>query len=391
MHASQPPVPESVFPDDGGEEFVGEVKQIRFSIKGRGASFSPHIRFDAIAREAVDDGWNASDEDEFATARPLTEVSIETAKSIITRNNSPDLAFSQSINPYRGCEHGCIYCFARPSHAYLGLSPGLDFETKLIAKTNAAELLRKELSAPRYVCELIALGTNTDPYQPIDREHKITREVIQVLAECNHPLGIVTKSALVERDIDLLAPMAEKGLVQVFMSITTLDHDLARKLDPRASAPARRLQCIERLVAAGIPVGVLSSPIIPVITDQGMEAVLAAARQAGATRAGYSVLRLPREVNDLFQDWLQRHFPQRAEHVMSQIRQMRGGQDNESQFGLRMKGEGIFAQLIRDRFRVACRKLGFDLSRRNQLDVSQFQPPQRPPAERPATPQLDLF
>lgn len=391
MRTSSPSQADNGFADyEGGEEFVGEIKPIRFSIKGRGASYSPDVRFDSIARVEVDDGWDTSvaDSDEFTAGKLRTEVSFETAKSIISRNQSPDLPFSQSINPYRGCEHGCIYCFARPTHAYLGMSPGLDFETKLIAKTNAAELLRKELAARRYVCELIALGTNTDPYQPIDRELKITREIIQVLAETNHPLGIVTKSALVERDIDLLAPMAEKGLVQVFISVTTLDHHLARKLDPRANAPTRRLQCIERLAAAGIPVGVLSSPIIPVITDQGMESVLAAARAAGATRAGYSILRLPYEVNDLFQDWLQRHFPLRAEHVMSQVRQVRGGRENSSQFGTRMRGEGIFAQMIRDRFRVACNRLGFNLTKRNQLDTAQFRPPSPPKGD---TPQLDLF
>jgi DNA repair photolyase len=392
VHPALPPIQRSSSAEDGVESVV-EIKSIRISIKGRGTAHSPQGRFETVGREAIDDGWPDADEIDAdgAPARPRTEVAIETAKSIISRNQSPDLPFSQSINPYRGCEHGCIYCFARPTHAYLGLSPGLDFETKLIAKTNAAELLRKELAAPRYKCSLIAMGTNTDPYQPIERKYGITRQIIEVLAECNHPLGIVTKSALIERDIDLLAPMAAKGLVQVFFSVTSLDNDVARRLDPRANAPARRLQAISALAAAGIPVGVLASPVIPLITDMEFEAVLQASREAGATRAGYSVLRLPHEVNGLFQDWLQRHYPLRAEHVMSQLRQMRGGRDNDPNFGSRMKGEGIFAELIRRRFDVACRKLGFDLSKRNQIDTSHFRPPASAPVAKKSTPQLDLF
>jgi DNA repair photolyase len=391
-HSPLPPIERSSSAEDGVESVV-EIKPIRVSIKGRGTAHRPQGRFETVDREAIDDGWPDVDEIDAdgAPAKLRTEVAIETAKTIISRNQSPDLPFSQSINPYRGCEHGCIYCFARPTHAYLGMSPGLDFETKLIAKTNAAELLRKELAAPRYKCGLIAMGTNTDPYQPIERKYGITRQIIEVLAECNHPLGIVTKGALIERDIDLLAPMAAKGLVQVFFSVTSLDHDVARRLDPRASAPARRLQAISTLAAVGIPVGVLASPVIPLITDTGFEAVLRASREAGATRAGYSVLRLPHEVNGLFQDWLQRHYPLRAEHVMSQLRQMRGGRDNDPKFGSRIKGEGIFAELIRKRFDVACRKLGFDLSKRNQLDTSQFVPPATVPAPKKITPQLDLF
>jgi DNA repair photolyase len=389
MPAAPPPLPpiqRSSGAEDGVEGVV-EVKPIRISIKGRGTAHSPQGRFEVIGREVVDDGWqDTADED--APPKLRTEVAFETAKSIISRNQSPDLPFSQSINPYRGCEHGCIYCFARPSHAYLGLSPGLDFETKLFAKPNAAELLKKELAARSYVCDLIAMGTNTDPYQPIERKYKITRSIIEVLAECNHPLGIVTKGALVERDIDLLAPMAAKGLVQVFISITSLDHDIARKLDPRASAPARRLLAVRRLVDAGIPVGVLASPVIPLLTDTGFEAVLEASREAGATRAGYSLLRLPHEVSGLFQDWLQRHYPLRAGHVMSQLRQMSGGRDNDPNFGSRMRGQGIYAELIRKRFDVACRRLAFDLSKRNQLDTSQFRPPQR---DKSNDPQLDLF
>jgi DNA repair photolyase len=364
---------------------AGEAHPLPVSIKGRGAAGRPQGRFETLAREPADDGWGSSaDEDD--AAKPRTEVTIEIAKSIISRNQSPDIPFSQSINPYRGCEHGCIYCYARPTHAYLGLSPGLDFETRLFAKPNAAEQLRKELAARNYRCELIALGTNTDPYQPIERELRITRGVIEVLAECDHPLGIVTKSALVERDIDLLAPMAEKGLAEVFISIATLDHQLARRLEPRASSPARRLQAIRRLAEAGIPVGVFTSPVIPMVTDKDLEAVLEAAKDAGATNASYTIVRLPNEVSGLFREWLQRHFPLRAEHVMSQIRQMRGGKDNDPQFGTRMTGQGIFAELVRKRFKLACHRLGFDLAERHQLDTAQFRPPRLADG-----PQLDLF
>jgi DNA repair photolyase len=381
---SAPPLTRSKSAEDGVEIEV-ESKPIHFSIKGRGSAFSPQGRFEVVEREAVDDGWESNDDED--SPRLRTEVAMEIAKSIISRNSSPDLAFSQSINPYRGCE-GCIYCFARPSHAYLGLSPGLDFETKLFAKPNAAELLTKELAARSYVCELIAMGTNTDPYQPIERKYKITRSIIEVLAGCNHPLGIVTKSALIERDIDLLAPMAEKGLVQVFISITSLDREIARRLDPRASAPTRRLQAVRRLADAGIPVGILAAPVIPLLTDAGLEAVLEASREAGAARAGYSLLRLPYEVNQLFQDWLQRHYPLRAKHVMSTLRQMRGGRDNDPNFGSRMRGEGIYAELIRKRFAAATRRLGYDLSKRNQLDTSQFRPPVYKAKD---DPQFDLF
>jgi DNA repair photolyase len=382
---------------DAGDdvEGVAEIKPVRVSIKGRGTAINPQVRFETIGREAVDDGWSQAIEydDEFAEGKLRTEVIFETAKSIITRNQSPDIAFSQSINPYRGCEHGCIYCYARPTHAYLGMSPGLDFETKIIAKTNAPELLRRELSAPSYRCELIAMGTNTDAYQPVERELRITRGIIEILAECNHPLGIVTKSATIERDIDLLAPMAEKGLVQVFMSIATLDHEITRTLEPRTSAPMRRIKAIENLTQAGIEVGVLTSPMIPHITDKDMESVLETARAAGATRASYTILRLPNEVAGLFKDWLARHYPMRAEHVMSTVRQLRGGRVNDPNFGSRMRGEGIFAELLRKRFQIAARKHGYDLSKRNQLDTSKFRAPAHPPAGKPPanTPQLDLF
>ena len=299
--------------------------------KGRGAALNPEGRFEHIAREAIDDGWNTARDEELPALK--TQVTIERAKSIISRNNSPDIPFTQSINPYRGCEHGCIYCYARPSHAYLNLSPGVDFETRLFAKTNAAELLRAELAKPGYKCELIALGANTDPYQPIEREYRITRGILEVLAECEHPVGIVTKNAMVERDIDILAPMAEKSLVNVYVSINNLDHDLARRLEPRCSAPTRRLEAIRRLAAAGIPVGVLVAPVIPFLTDHQIEPVLEAAYEAGARSAGYVLMRLPYELKDLFKNWLELHYPLKAKHVMSRVHQMRGGRDNDPNFG----------------------------------------------------------
>jgi DNA repair photolyase len=325
------------------------------SIKGRGALSSPDNRFSAESREAFDDGWTEQE------AVPLrTHVAAERCRTIISRNDSPDIPFRQSINPYRGCEHGCIYCYARPSHAYLDLSPGLDFETRLIAKINAAEQLRIELAKPGYRCDPIALGSNTDPYQPVEREWRITRDILEVLAECDHPLTIVTKSSLVERDIDLLAPMAEKNLVSVYVSITTLDRELARRMDPRAAAPQRRLETIERLAAAKIPAGVLTAPIIPALNDPEMESILQAAHLHGAREAGYVMLRLPHEVNDLFQQWLAVHYPLRAEHVMSLVRQSRGGRENDPSFGARMRGTGVFAEIVAKRFQVACRRLGLN-------------------------------
>jgi DNA repair photolyase len=286
--------------------------------------------------------------------------------------------FSQSINPYRGCEHGCIYCYARPSHAYLNLSPGVDFETKLFAKVNAADLLRSELSKPGYRCELIALGANTDPYQPIEREYRITRSVLEVLAECEHPVGIVTKNAMIERDIDILAPMAQKNLVNVYISVNNLDHELARRLEPRCTAPARRLKAIERLAAAGIPVGVLVAPVIPFLTDHEIEPVLEAAHAAGADSAGYVLMRLPYELKDLFRDWLEVHYPLKAKHVMSRVHQMRGGRDNDPDFGSRMTGNGEFATLLRKRFDIACKRFGFDTGKRHRSPITtRFKPPPR--------------
>ncbi len=347
-------------------------------IKGRGAGSNREGRFEAIAKTIEDDGWHR---DEAPRARPPTEVTLERARSIISRNESPDVPFSQSINPYRGCEHGCVYCFARPSHAYLNLSPGLDFETKLFAKANAAERLREELARRGYVCSPINLGANTDPYQPIERDRRITREVIEVLAEHRHPLTIVTKNALVERDIDLLAPMARDRLVQVFLSVTSLDNRLASTLEPRASAPHRRLQAIANLNAAGVPCGVLVAPIIPAVTDAWLEQILERAAEGGARHAGYTLMRLPHELKDLFREWLELHVPERAEHVMSLIRQMRGGRDNDPDYGSRMRGEGVFADLLRQRFRLACRRHGVSFTRDIDLDCALFTPPHRQTAQ----------
>ena len=324
-------------------------------IKGRGATSNLEGRFESWARGRADDAEPA--------ARFPTQVTIERSKSIISRNQSPDIPFDYSINPYRGCEHGCVYCYARPSHAYLGWSPGLDFETRLVAKPDAARLLREELAAPGYECRPIALGANTDPYQPIEREYRITRSVIDVLTEHDHPFTIVTKNSLVERDIDLIAPAAAKGLVRVYVSITNLDADLARTLEPRAVAPYRRLQTITRLTAAGIPAGVLVAPIIPFITDRHIEAILDAARAAGASSAGYVMLRLPYEVAPLFKDWLAQHFPLKADHVMSLVQQMSGGKDYDSRFGQRQRGTGPFAELIAKRIAIACRRLGLARAR----------------------------
>jgi DNA repair photolyase len=357
------------------------ARAVPITFKGRGAADNPQCRFERQEREAFDDCW-MRDGDEAGV--PRTEVTLTQARSIISRNASPDIPFTQSINPYQGCEHGCIYCYARPSHAYLGLSPGLDFETKLFAKANAAQLLRAELSRPGYRCEVISIGANTDPYQPIERKYRITRDILEVLAECNHPFGIVTKSALVERDLDLLAPMAKTGLVHVFVSIGTLDHELMRRLEPRTSAPARRLQVLRALSEAGIPCGVLVAPLIPFLNDQDMEAVLERSAAQGARMAGYIILRLPYELKDLFKGWLERHYPLKAAHIMNQIRQMRGGRENDPRFGARMTGEGIFAELQAQRFRLACERHGLNLHGRNQLDTTHFKPPAR-------TGQLSLF
>jgi DNA repair photolyase len=350
--------------------------------KGRGSTLNPEGRFESLRREAFDDGWDTPLPEE--PGRPRTTVTLERAKSLIQRNESPDVPFNFSINPYRGCEHGCVYCYARPSHAYLELSPGLDFETRLFAKVNAAEVLREELAKPGYRCESITIGANTDPYQPIEREWKITRQVLEVLSACEHPCSIITKNALVERDLDLLAPMARKNLVQVFLSVTTLDHELARRMEPRASAPRRRIEAIRNLAAAGVPVGVMAAPVIPFLTDSGIEAVLEAAREAGAKSAGYVLMRLPWELKELFKDWLQQNYPLKAEHVMSRVRQMRKGKENDPNFGSRHRGEGLLAELLQKRFEIACNRFGLNRERRKPLDVTLFRPPSRDG-------QMDLF
>ena len=338
------------------------------TIKGRGAAHNPQGRFEKLERSQDRDGVEGS-------RRPETVVKLHLARSIIAHNDSPDVPFTQSINPYQGCEHGCIYCYARPSHATLGLSPGLEFETRLFAKENAAELLRRELSRPGYRCEMISLGANTDPYQPIEREYRITRGILEVLWEFRHPVGIVTKGSLIERDLDLLAAMAREDLVHVFVSIGTLDGEIARTLEPRAAAPFRRVETIRRLSSQGIPCGTLVAPIIPFLNDKDMEAVLEAVSGAGARMAGYTVVRLPWEVRELFKDWLQRHYPLRAGHIMARIRDMRGGRENDPEFGSRMKGEGQFAELLRNRFSIACKRLGLNVAARNRLDTEKFRRP----------------
>lgn len=342
--------------------------------KGRGAATNADGRFEPHRHEAEDDGWGGPDE-----PTPLaTTVGVDSARTVITRNDSPDIPFEQSINPYRGCEHGCVYCYARPSHTYLGLSAGLDFETRLFAKPDAAALLKKELRAPGYKPRVIALGTNTDPYQPVERSHRVTRAVLEVLAEYEHPVTIVTKSARVERDLDLLAPLAAKRLVQVYLSVTTLKSDLARRLEPRAAAPARRLQTVRALSEAGVPAGVLVAPVIPVLTDGEIESILAAAHAAGARAAGYTLLRLPHEVKDLFKEWLAAHAPLTAGHVMARVREARGGKENDPRFGARMKGEGPYADMIGRRFRVACGRLGLSGRNLGELDTTRFHPPAAP-------------
>ncbi len=352
-------------------------------VKGRGAASNLPSRFDSWSRQ-LDGDYVDGALAEGESASPRTEITLRDARSIISRNQSPDIPFEQSINPYQGCEHGCVYCYARPTHAYLGLSPGLDFETKIHAKTNAAELLVKELSRPGYVPKLIALGANTDPYQPTERQLGITRSVLRVLSDFNHPVGITTKSALIERDIDILGPMAARGLARVFVSVATLDHEIARRLEPRANAPARRIEAIRRLAAAGIPTGVIVGPVIPALTDKDIESVLEAASGAGACDAHYVMLRLPLEIRDLFVEWLQAHYPLRAKHVMSLVQQVRGGRDNDSAFGSRMRGTGMFAELIRQRFDVARRRHNLN-ARDLAPDTSSFAVP------RPAGGQLSLF
>lgn len=338
--------------------------------RGRGAQSNRAGRFESADREALDDGW-----DSLATLEAFrTDVQVEPARSIITTNDSPDISFDQSINPYRGCEHGCIYCYARPSHCYLGHSAGLDFETKLYAKTNGAELLRAELSRPGYKAKTIALGANTDPYQPIEREYRITRQILEVLDRANHPVGIVTKSALVVRDIDILSRMAARGLVKVAISVTTLDRDLARRMEPRAATPSRRLDALEALSHAGIPAQVMVAPIIPGLNDHEIEAILTAAQRAGVTEAGYVMLRLPLELKDLFREWLGAEVPDRARRVVKLLQSMHGGRDYTSEFGVRQRGSGPYAEHIAKRFRLAACRLGLN-ERRLALRADLFVPP----------------
>jgi DNA repair photolyase len=365
--------------------------------KGRGAVSNLQGRFEVNGREGFDDGWVNDDEDS-GTSAFKTEVTDEYAKTILSRNASPDIPFNVSLNPYRGCEHGCIYCFARPTHSYLGLSPGLDFETRLFAKVNAPELLRRELARPAYVPESIALGVNTDAYQPCERQLGLTRRVLEVLDECEHPVGLITKSSLIERDIDIIGAMAARRQAMASITITTLDPEISRTLEPRAAAPARRLRTIRQLTDAGIPVSVSVAPVIPFITEPELEKVLEAAHDAGAVGAHYVVLRLPWEVGPLFQEWLQAHFPERAKRVMNRVREMRDGKDYDSDFSRRMHGEGVWADLIRQRFCKTVERLGMagNSQRFAQLDCSRFRRPLIVPASvgkqtGSTTGQLDLF
>ena len=332
--------------------------------KGRGATFDPPCRYRERHRVPMDDGWTRQ-------PPPATQVEVEQPRAVLSRNRSPDIPFDRSVNPYRGCEHGCIYCYARPTHAWLGLSPGLDFETRLTAKPEAPAILRRTLLRPGYTCAPIALGTNTDPYQPIERRWRITRGILKVLSELEHPCTITTKGALIERDLDLLRSMATRRLVQVQISLTTLDAELARILEPRAASPRRRLELIRTLGEAGVPVAVMVAPVIPALTDHELERILMSAAEAGARAAGWVLLRLPLEVAPLFEDWLRTHLPERAEHVLARVRDTRAGRSNDPRYGMRMRGEGVFADLIDQRFRLAIRRLGLD-EPPPPLDIGRF-------------------
>lgn len=362
---------------------MDDARKPQAPIKGRGAASRVPGRYQVTTTVGSDDGWESVYADLAETPHPATTVTEEHARTVISRNDSPDVGFAQSVNPYRGCEHGCVYCFARPSHAWLDLSPGLDFETRLYAKTNAAERLRAELARPGYLPRPLALGINTDAYQPIERRYQVTRQVLEVLAECRHPVSFVTKGAMIERDLDLLAQMARQRLVTVYFSVTTLDNRLSARMEPRASAPHARLRAMRALHEAGVPVGVMVAPVIPALTDHELEAILEAAHHNGARAAGYVLLRLPHELKQVWREWLELHYPDRAAHVMSLIRQMRGGRDYDSRFGTRMRGEGPFAQLLSRRFARAHRQLGF--ARLPALDTTAFVPP------RPPSPQAELF
>src|SRR5271170_1962708 len=370
----RPPAPLPSAPAGEGTAVDGERRC------GRGAHSNAAGRYETLARVAFDDGWqNIDDLPPFQT-----NVTVDATRKIITRNDSPDLSFDRSINPYRGCEHGCVYCFARPTHAFLGLSPGLDFESKLFMKPNAPELLERELAAPGYVPKVIAIGTNTDPYQPIERQYKIMRHILEVLERAGHPVGIVTKSALVLRDLDILVRLAKRDLVKVAISVTTLDAKLARTMEPRASTPPRRLEALRQLVKAGVPTSTLVAPVIPAINDAEIERILEAVAATGVRHAGYVLLRLPLEVRDLFREWLMANFPDRYRHVFKLIRDMRGGKDYDSSFGARMTGKGPIAWMIGRRFEVACERLGFNATS-VRTTTEHFRPPH------PASEQLSLF
>jgi DNA repair photolyase len=353
-------------------------------IKNRGTHTNAESRFETYEHEAYDDGWYTEEEESLS---PLETILLpEKAKTIITRNDSPDIGFDQSINPYRGCEHGCVYCYARPSHGYMNLSSGLDFETKLFYKVDAARLLEEELNKSNYKCDTIVLGANTDPYQPIESKLKITRSLLEIFNKYNHPIGIITKSSMIERDLDILSDMAKRHLVSAAVSVTTLSNPLKLILEPRTSGPRARLRTIKNLTAAGVPVRALTAPMIPLINDMELEKILAAVKNAGANHASYVLVRLPHDVKDLFREWLKVHFPDRAEHVMSIIRQMRGGKDYDAAFGKRMKGEGEFAELLKMRFRIACKRLELNVLPAVELDYSSFKK-----LKNPSHQQIDLF
>ena len=362
--APLPPLP----PAPAGEVGMAVDRERR---RGRGAHSNASGRYEPLARVAFDDGWEKLED-----LPPFkTSVTADATRKIITRNDSPDISFDRSINPYRGCEHGCVYCFARPTHAFLGLSPGLDFESKLFMKPNAPELLERELSAPGYTPKVIAIGTNTDPYQPIERRYQIMRRILEVLDRAGHPVGIVTKSALVLRDLDILARMAKRDLVKVAISVTTLDAKLARTMEPRASTPPRRLEALRQLVKAGVPTSTMVAPVIPALNDAEIERILEAVAETGVRHAGYVLLRLPLEVRDLFREWLMANFPDRYRHVFKLIRDMRGGKDYDSTFGSRMTGKGPIAWMIGRRFEVACERLGFNATS-VKTTTEHFRPPQ---------------
>lgn len=368
-------------PDSPAAALACAPREPREPRKGRGTVWAIEHRFTSRSHEAFDDGWGTLEQAaQEETLGPDTRVLEEQVRSILSGNDSPDIGFDLSINPYRGCEHGCSYCYARPTHSYLNLSPGVEFETRIVAKVNAAERLREALGAPGYTPLLLNIGSATDAYQPVERQLRITRSVIEVLAEANHAFSLTTKSSLVERDLDLIAPLAARRLAAVYVSITTLDPELARKLEPRAAAPHRRLRTVQTLARAGVPVGVSVSPVIPFVNEPEIERVLEAVRDAGASCAFSIVLRLPWEVSPIFQRWLAEHLPERAARVMARIRDMRGGKDNDARFGSRLKGEGVWAELVRQRFEKACARLGLSRQRR-ELDLTQFSPPAGNPAQ----------